>query len=118
MQVVIEGVKIELTPEQVQQIEKVRAEREKCRNSYQKMLKHFGFEKCDTSTWLNKKANAWVQEHYDWYAEIQHSGGIHSLWLVGPGLKTTNFNDGWIYWSPADAEKEIVKAIDKLSASE
>lgn len=48
-EVYVEGVRIQLTPAQLSQIEREKKKRARIRGSFEKMLLHFGFKKMDTS---------------------------------------------------------------------
>lgn len=115
MEVVVQGVRVKLTAEQIAIVVKEQKRRKKCRGSFDKILEHFGFKKCDTTTWADPTTIAWLHDYYDWFAHIVDHGSWSSLWMVGTGLKTTVlYRDGWGYDSPEEVEKEIVRALDEL----
>jgi hypothetical protein len=106
MKIIVEGVSIELTPAQIATIEKERKRREKCRGSFKRMLAKLGFRQShDVPGSFSHKTN-------DWYAEIIDRRHYSDVWMVGDGLKnSTGFPGGWVYESPMELEKEVVKAL-------
>lgn len=108
MDIIVQGVKITLTKSQVQTIESVEKRRLKCKNSFKKMLTHFGFkENADQPNTFSHKAK-------QWYAEIIDRGVYSDVWMVGRGLKSSSgMPGGWVYESPKEIETEIIKAMDK-----
>lgn len=111
MTVIVEGVRIELTHEQIGKIEKERLKRKKCRNSFTKTLLHFGFKQCDS-----KDDTDFSFEHtsMNWFAVFNEGSG-GSVWMVGGGLKNSSsfWKDGCVYWTPDEISKEIIRALDE-----
>ena len=112
--VFVQGVKIYLIESQIKLIQAELLERKKHINSFDNILRHFGFTKVDASEWLNKKALAYEHKELEWWAEIINHGCWSCVWMVGNGLKHGSFPGGWIYNNPEDIEKEISRAIDAL----
>lgn len=85
----VEGVRIELTEDQVKKVVAARKEPEKCREDYGKMLQHFGFKKNLDIGNLGKDLDvSYSHPVYNWYAEIQHrSGTWFTCWLTGPRVR-------------------------------
>lgn len=115
MRVVVEGVAIELTPEQVSQIEKVRQERKECRDSFEKMLLHFKFKKISKPSTDAHESVMFSHCYYNWYAEIHYGcGTYYYVWMTGNGLKNSKqVPGGWTYDEPEEIEREIVRALDE-----
>jgi hypothetical protein len=113
--IVVEGVRIELTEAQNDKVEKEIRRRERCRNSFEKMLKHFGFKKIDTSDWERPNIPAFQHSYYNWYAEIIDHGRWNEVWMAGHGLRHSGFPGGWMYGEPEDIEKELSKALQELA---
>lgn len=106
MKVVVDGCIIELTPAQIAVIEKERKHREKCRSSFGRMLTKLGFKAC------KDLPGSFQPKDRPWYAEIIDRGHYSDCWMVGDGLKSVSgFPGGYVYESPVDVEKEIIKAI-------
>lgn len=107
MEVIIEGVRIELTESQLARIEEKRKEREACRDSFVKMLKFFEFEE------MPDLPNCFIHKIYNWYAEYLE-GNCGYVWITGEKLKTSAFPGGWIYWEPEEVEEALLKALEEL----
>ena len=110
----VQGIRIELTPDQIKVIEKEKRRRERCRDSFVKTLKRFGFKKIDTSDWVNPNQDCYEHPHYEWFAEIYDRGGWNDVFMAGQGLKDGGFPGGWVYGDPEQIEKELARAIDEL----
>lgn len=105
----VEGVSIELTSEQMALIEANRKERAKCRNSFKKMLRFFGFKA------MKDSPGSYWNEEYKWYADIQDRGPYFTVWMTGEGLKNSGAPPGgWIYEEPEDIENAILKFLAGL----
>lgn len=111
MDVIIKGVRITLTQQQVAKIEIAKNQRQRCRNSFVRMLKHFGFKKIDTAGWENPKALCFENETCEWFAEIQNYGNWDEVFMAGKGLKNVGFPGGYMYGTPQEIEEELLKAI-------
>lgn len=105
MKIIIEGCAIELTPAQIAVIDKEKKRREKCRGSFKRMLTKLGFMPC------KDLPGSFQHKDKPWYAEIIDHGHYSDCWVVGDGLKTSSFPGGWVYETPMDIEKEVVRAI-------
>lgn len=115
MRIIVQGVSIELTVEQIAAIDKEKRKREKCRKSFEKILFHFGFKKINTTGWQNPKQFCYEQKEYGWFAEIQNFGIYSEVFMIGKGLQNNHPPPGGhMYGEPEDIEKEIVKALDNL----
>lgn len=114
MHAFIQGIRIELTADQIKLVEKEKRRRELCRHSFERMLKRFGFEKVDTSGWENPNQNCWQHIYYNWFVEIYDRNGWSDAWMVGTGLKDDGFPGGWCYSDPEEIEKELGRAIDEI----
>jgi len=84
MEAIINGVKITLTKTQVNAIQKVQNEREKCRNSFKRMLKSFGFKQ------MKGQPESFEHKVKNWYAEIHTMSNYDVVWMTGKGLKSTS----------------------------
>lgn len=133
--VLVDGVKIQLTAEQMEVINKAKQaklaieqkreekhkrqfELETNRNieAFRKILLSFGFTKVDTSDWPNKNNIPYAYEHVknEWYAEIYRDRG-GEIWMVGPELKSGRMPGGWMYWEPKDVKEELTNALNKIN---
>jgi hypothetical protein len=112
MEVVVKGVRIELTKEQASKIEKELRDRKKEMGTFEKVLLHFGFKKMNMKDWPHKQITPYEHKENGWYAEIQNNGRWSDVWMVGKGLKCAGFPGGWQYFTPQEIENEIIKAID------
>lgn len=114
MTIYFEGIKIELTPEQISKIEKVRKQRHRYRNNFVQTLKLFGFKKMDTSDWLDKTVLAYENELTEWYAEIWNHLNYTEVWIVGKGLPHASCPPGGgVYGDPEAIQKVLAKALDE-----
>lgn len=106
MNIIVEGCTIRLTPAQIAIIDKEKKRREKCRGSFKRMLTKLGFRPC------KDLPGSFQHKDRSWYAEIIDRGNYSDCWMVGEGLKDlTGFPGGWVYETPMDIEKELIKAI-------
>lgn len=110
MKIIIEGVEITLNASQVWEINKERKKRERCRNSFVRMLKHFGFKK------YPECPNCYEHPIYEWWAEIHNYGNYDSVWMVGKGLRDGGFSGGYTYDEPELIEREILKALNQTAS--
>lgn len=109
MKVVVEGCTIELTTGQVAIIDKERKLREKCRGSFKRMLRKLGFMQSHDDV-----PGSFSHKTKQWYAEIIDRGHYSDVWMIGDGLKSVSgFPGGYVYESPMDLEKEVIKALSK-----
>lgn len=106
IEILIEGVRINLTPDQVSMIQSERKKRALCYDSFKKMLFHFGFKPSTEKM----ATNCYWHEIYQWHAEILDRDGGY-VWMIDKGLKSGSFPVGWIYWTPADIEEEITRFL-------
>lgn len=108
MTVFIKGVRIKLNDKQIAEVDKELKSRERCRISFVKMLRKFGFRNEDKAF-----PNSFGNKTFDWYAEIIDRGNYSDVWMVGKELKSSGgFPGGWIYSEPKEIEDEIVRALD------
>lgn len=102
MRIIVEGVAIDLTKEQIKHIETVKAKRLKELNSFEKVLVNFGFKK---ETHAN--GSFYTNDDLEWYAEIYDDD---SVWMTGSGLKdTSSFPGGYVYGTPESLIEELSK---------
>lgn len=106
MTIVVEGVRIELTTEQISLILKERKRRERCRGSFKRMLSNLGFKPC------KDLPGSFEHKVMPWYAEIVNHEGYSNVWMVGGDLKSAGFPGGWIYHSPTEIETEVLKVLN------
>lgn len=111
MNIIIEGVNIELTFEQISKIEAARKERALSKKSFVSILKHFGFKKLDTSNWTDKTIIAFEHAQNNWYAEITNN----NVWMVGKGLKDSGFPGGSYYFTINEVETALLQVLDNIS---
>ena len=112
MQAIVKGVKIELTPAQIKQVEKQLNARKRCRTSFEKMLKHFGFKKVVDAGAGN---NCWQHKSYNWFADVIDRVNYTDVWMTGTELKQCNgFPGGFCYGKPEEIEEELCRAIEKI----
>lgn len=109
MEIFVEGVRITLTAEQVALVEKEQRRRQRCGNSFAKMLKHFGFKR------VKSLPNCWEHISRGWFAEILDRGNYSDVWMVGKELKCSGFPGGYCYGEPEDVEAELLSALEKLN---
>lgn len=115
MKIVVEGVTIELTKEQIALIEKEKAKRAAECASFERTLKNFGFAKVDTTGWADPKEKAFANDEHGWYAEIQDYRKYKACLLVGKGLiSMRGFPGGYIHESPESVAKAITAALDGI----
>ncbi|NQD71643.1 hypothetical protein HP439_13015 [Sphingobacterium shayense] len=115
MKVIVQGVSIELTKEQVEHFENEKAKQLKECSTFTKTLKHFGFNKINTKSWPNPNENAYSHYQYGWYAEIQDYGTYKACFLTGKGLKSIEgFPGGYVHDSPESVAAAITKALDEM----
>jgi len=106
MVTIVEGVRIELTKEQIAKVEKRRKQVQKSWLSFQNVLRHFGFRQLKDQKGCYSKGG--------WYAEIIDRGVWHDVWMVGSGLKDSHlFPGGWIYSEPRELNEELNKALSE-----
>lgn len=102
-----EGVRIKLTKEQKELIEKERNKRRQCRGSFAKMLKYFGFKP------ISDFPGAFEHPKKGWYAEVIKGNCYDYVWMVGIGLKDGGFPGGSTYAEPKEIEDEILSLDQK-----
>lgn len=103
MKVTIEGVLIQLTPEQIKQIEDHKRMLSNELKTFSSVLKHFGFKRIGIGCFQN--------EQRGWYAEINKSGNSYYAWMTGNGLKDSGaFPGGWAYHEVSELQAELISA--------
>lgn len=107
MKVLVEGVWVKLTDEQIKYVEqeKDRREKEEARiaSSFLKVLHHFGFKR------VSDVPGCYSQDFHNWFAEIikPSTGADPYVWIVGNGIRDSAFPGGWIYWDPQVLFREL-----------
>ena len=115
MKIIVQGVSIEITKEQIEQIDQEKAKQIRELKSFERILKHFGFEKINTRSWPNPNEKAYSHYQYGWYAEIQDYGPYKACFLTGKGLRSTDsFPGGYVYDSPESMAKAITLALKEM----
>ena len=117
MKITVDGVTIELTPNQVALIEKAKAERAAVCKSFATVLKYFGFRKVSNNG--DKDRECYAHPVHMWYAEVIHqSGTYYYCWLAGKGLPTGGYPGGKVYDTPEAVRDALVAALDKIGGLE
>jgi hypothetical protein len=132
--VMVDGVKIQLTDEQMEIINKAKQaklaieQKRKAKHNrqheldtnknieaFRKILLSFGFTTVDTSDWPSKNSIPYAYEHVKngWYAEIYRDRG-GEIWMVGQELKSGSTPDGWIYGEPKEVKDELTRTLNKI----
>lgn len=113
MNIIVEGVSIELTESQVSLLKKEKAKRAKrAYSGFAKTLKHFGFiHKKDVNT-ENEPIEWYEHPKHGWRAEILDRGNWKEVWLVGKCLKDSGFPGGHIYSNSKELAEEILIALN------
>lgn len=114
MKVRVQGVSIVLTKEQIEHIDKEKANQIRECKSFVRILKHFGFEKINTSSWPDPKDNLYSHPQHGWFADIQDYRTYKACFLTGKGLKSNGFPGGYVYESPESMAKEITLALYEM----
>ncbi|AIM37361.1 hypothetical protein KO02_12155 [Sphingobacterium sp. ML3W] len=114
MKITIEGVTIELTKEQILEIEKGKALQELECKSFERILKHFGFTKMSTKGWLDSDKKCYKHESNGWFAEILDHRTWKCCFMAGRGLPHQKTPPGgYLYESPESIAKVLRDALDK-----
>lgn len=105
MKTKVDGVTIELTKEQVEYINKVKAERAKEFKTFDKVLKTFGFkEKHQRDSRVSTSWVSYVNEKEDLYAEVHYDmTGYKYVWI--PGSPT--------FSTPLELGEHLARLIDE-----
>lgn len=112
MEIVVENVRITLTPEQVDEIKKEQGRRARCRNSFVKMLKHFGFKKGN-----EYEHNYYEQKEHGWYADFHCYGNWTACFMGGKGLTHDSAPPGGHeYGTPKEIEDELLRALAEINS--
>lgn len=101
----VDGVYISLTPDQLAEIEKIKAKRRRECNSFTKVLLHFGFKKS------KDVKGGFVHETFDWWAQIDDYTNFKMVFMVGNGLRS-GCHGGSNYGEPREIEEEITRFLD------
>jgi len=103
----VKGVRIELTKEQEELVNKELAKRERSHKSLTSVLKEFGFKKCD---------GGFLQHDHGWFAMVQDQGNYHEVWVTGKCLKAaSSFPGGWCYSDSKVLYEELNNGLQKLT---
>lgn len=104
MKVYTQGISVTLTEQQEKEVQRVLRQRERCGNSFRRMLKHFGFKE------LSDQPNCFIHKTHNWYAEILDRVTWSDVWMTGAGLKDSGgFPGGYIYGTAREIEEEILR---------
>jgi len=108
MRINVQGVTVSLTEQQEKEIQRVLKQRERCRYSFKRMLKHFGFKE------LKDQPNSFIHKVHNWYAEVLDRGTWSDVWMTGAGLKDNGGIPGGHFYSTArEIEEEMLSMIFK-----
>ncbi|MFB5946101.1 hypothetical protein [Albibacterium profundi] len=100
IKVYVEGIPVDLTPDQIKHVEKALAERKKACNTFAKCLKYFGFKK------IAGMKYSYENEEKEWYAEIFHDRVL----LGGKDLPRDPYPPGLVvHWSVNSIINELQK---------
>lgn len=117
MKITVQGITIELTKEQIAEIEKGKAAQELECKSFERILKHFGFTKMSTKGWANPKEICYEHKTNGWYAEILDHGRWKNCFLVGQCLPhQSSLPGGQLYDTPEDVAKALNNALDDIGS--
>lgn len=113
MEVIVKGVKITLTAEQIKQIEAHHAKQIIECSTFTKTLKHFGFKKMSTKGWENPNANCWESKH--WFVEIFNNDTLNEYCSVaGVGVELSSSGCPLIVNSPQELVEKLNKALEEI----
>jgi len=102
--IMVNGVSIKLTVQQIARIDKVQRQRYRYRNSFKRMLISLGFKQD------KEYPDSFTHKKEDWYAQINDRGNWSDCWMTGKGLKeSSGFPGGWMYDTPMQIKIEVEK---------
>ena len=116
MNIMVEGISIELTSSQRAIIKKGKLKRATQCKGFVNTLKHFGFiHKKDVN--IENQPIEWFEHPvHNWYAEILDHTNFKEVWMTGKYLKeSSSFPGGWIYSEATDLAEELTKATDFIN---
>lgn len=112
MKVLVEGVWVKLTDEQIKYVEDQITTRERkaavVTQSFKHVLSHFGFKR------QKDAPGFYYQKEYDWLVEVvdpSQSINWEYAWGIGAGLKCGGFPGGWRYDDPQELFKALSDAV-------
>ena len=105
----VDGVSIELTPEQIKYIKERKSAQTKSLNSFKNVLKSFGFKEVNINNVCGDKITFWTNDKHVWYAELCED----HMFMAGKGLRRSDAPPGgWTYWTPEEASEALTKALE------
>lgn len=111
MKINVEGVMIELTVEQIKQVNDYKRKSEKEIKSFTKVLKLHGFKPVRGTQEHNKgKIIGFSNTVHDWWAEIYDHEHWKTVWIVGKNLPSGgHYHPGKNYETPQEVHEELIK---------